>query len=205
MKTLAAWLCVAGGILWGLKPLYDWLVIGRQMNTGYLAGDWTDYVKFAFPFLCLGGVYVLYALYGNKLRKSLVVLALALICNGLFHFFEIYSPDSGIPFGLLFLFSGSVLLVIGALVLMCQLNANKEIRRSLFRLGAALFVVALLFCVSPFLMGMFSEQVYTVLVISLMMAVGFVLAAVGGVLLRVVGSNEVIKNTQVEKQQKPQL
>ena len=195
MKTLAGWICVAGGILWGLKPLYDWLVIGRQLNTGYLASDWTDYIKFAFPLFCLGGIYVLYVLYGNKLRKALVILAMALIFNGLFHFFEIYYPNSGVPFGLLFLFSGTVLLVIGSLVLMRQLKANKEIPRSLFRLAFALFVVTLLFCVSPFLMGMFSEQVYTVLLISLMMGVGFVWAGIGGVLLWNISSKKFSPKT----------
>lgn len=195
MKTVAAWLCVAGGILWGLKPLYDWLVIGRQINTGYLARDWTDWIKFAFPLLCLGGIYVLYALYGKKLRKSLVVLALALLSNSMFHFFEIYFPDSGIPFGLLFLFSGTVLLLVGALVLMRQLHSNKEIHRSLFRLASALFVVTLLFCLSPFLTGMFSEQLYTVLLISLMMGIGFVWAGIGGALLKYVFSKKFSPKT----------
>lgn len=202
---MAAWLCIAGGILWGLKPLYDWLVIGRQMNMGYQASDWSDYIKFAFPFLCLGGVYVLYTLYGKKLQKSLAILALALICNGLFHFFEIYYPDSGIPFGLLFLFSGTVLLVIGALVMVLQLLKNKEIPRSLFRLASALFGVSLLFCVSPFLTGVFSEQVYTVLLISIMMAIGFVWAAIGGVVLRMIGRKELSKKKNIETDQKTQL
>lgn len=195
MKIVAAWLCVAGGILWGVKPLYDWLVIGRQINMGYLASDWTDYIKFAFPLLCLGGIYVLYALYGKKLRKSLVILALALICNSMFHFFEIYFPDSGIPFGLLFLFSGTVLLLIGALVLMRQLRSTKDIHRSLFRLASALFVVTLLFCVSPFLGGVLSEQVYTVLLISLMMGIGFVWAGIGGVLLMYIFSKKLSPKT----------
>lgn len=193
MKIVAAWFCVAGGILWGLKPLYDWLVIGRQINMGYLASDWTDWIKFTFPLLCLGGIYVLYTLYGKKLRKSLGILALALICNSMFHFFEIYFPDSGIPFGLLFLFSGTVLLVMGSLVLMRELNRNKEIHRSLFRLVSALFILTLLFCVSPFLTAMFSEQVYTVLLISLMMGVGFVWAGIGGVLLMAIGEEPLFE------------
>lgn len=195
MKALAAWLCVAGGILWGMKPLYDWLVIGRQLNMGYLASDWTDYVKFAFPLLCFGGIYVLSVLYGKKLRKSLVILSLALMCNSMFHFFEIYFPDSSIPFGLLFLFSGTVLLLIGALVLMSQLHSNKAIHSSLFRLAAAMFVVTLLFCVSPFLMEMFSEPVYTMLLISLMMGIGFVWAGIGGVLLMQIFSKKFSAKT----------
>jgi len=48
MKKLYAVLCVIGGLLWGLKPGYDWLVNGREINTGYTPSDWII-VNFCFP------------------------------------------------------------------------------------------------------------------------------------------------------------
>lgn len=62
MKKMLAWLCLIGGLLWGAKPVYDWVVLGRKINTGYKVFDWTDYIKFAFPLLCLGGILILLSL-----------------------------------------------------------------------------------------------------------------------------------------------
>lgn len=205
MKTMAACLCIVGGILWGMKPLYDFVVIGRQINTGYFASDWTDYVKFVFPLLCLGGIYVLHVLYSRKLKNPLLLLSAALVFNGLFHFFEIYFPDTGIPFGLLFLFSGTVLLAVGSFMLMRRISFHKEIPRVLLWLTRTLFAVTLLFCLSPFLTGLFQEQFYTMMLISLMMAVGFIWAGIGGALLAAIQGKADAADPQVENSQNLQL
>lgn len=186
MKTGAAWLCVIGGMLWGLKPVYDWLVLGRKVNTGYMASDFTDWIKFLFPLLCLGGLYVLYALYKEKVRKSTIILAAALFLNGLFHFFEIYFTGSGIPFGLLFMFSGTLLLLVGAGFLVIQLHGSKDIPRSLARLAETLFAVTLLFCLLPFVSESLPEALLTPVMVALMLLVGFIWAAMGAVLASIV-------------------
>lgn len=175
-----------GGVLWGLKPLYDWLVLGRRVNTGYMASDFTDYIKFLFPLLCLGGLYVLYSLYKEKVRKSAFILAAALLFNGLFHFFEIYFTDSEIPFGLVFMFSGTVLLLIGAGFLVIQLHGSKDIPRSLARVAEILFAVTVLFCLLPFVSGSLPEALLTPVMVALMLLVGFIWAAMGAVLVNIV-------------------
>ncbi|MGI2328405.1 hypothetical protein [Planococcus sp. YIM B11945] len=186
MKTVAAWFCIVGGLLWGLKPLYDWLVLERTINRGYVASDMTDYIKFVFPLLCFGGLAVLYSLYKNTARKSVIILAAALLFNSLFHFFEIYSPGSGIPFGLLFMFSGTVFLLMGALVLVVELKRTKGVPRQLGRLAETLFAATLLFCIFPFVSGIFTDAAATPILVALMLAVGFIWSAIGFSLLKIV-------------------
>jgi hypothetical protein len=187
MKKLAAWSCLVGGLLWGMKPLYDWLVLDRRINTGYTTFNFTDYIKFIFPLLCLGGLFVLLSLYKKKVRNSVIILTLALVLNGLFHFFEIYYVNSGIPFGLLFLFSGILFLLIGAIFLVLQLKGIKSILRPLFWLSWALLLNTILFCLLPFVSGGLSEEILTPIMVGLMMLTGFIWAAIGGVLIKIVG------------------
>lgn len=184
MKTAAAWLCVVGGVLWGLKPLYDWIVLDRSVNTGYAASDFTDYVKFLFPLFCLGGLFVLFKLYKEWIKKSARILALALLFNSLFHFFEIYFTDSGIPFGLLFLFSGTLLLVVGARLLAIELRRRKEVPRLLPLLADGLFAVTLLFSLLPFVSGSLPEAALTPIMVALMLMIGFSWAGMGAVLVK---------------------
>lgn len=186
LRKLSAWLCFVGGMLWSLKPLYDWLILDRRINTGYVGTDISDYIKFTFPLLCLGGLFVLFSLYKNKVRKSVIILAVALLLNGLFHFFEIYYSGSAIPFGLLFMFSGTIFLLIGAITLVIQLKANEHIPRSLFWLAKALLVSTLLFCIFPFVQGSFSDELLTPIMVVLMMFVGFIWAIIGVVLIKII-------------------
>lgn len=186
MKRLAAWCCVAGGFLWGIKPLYDWLVLGRMINTGYAPSDATDYLKFLFPLLCLGGIHILQSIYKRKVRRSAIILAAAIIFQSLFHFFEIYALDSAIPFGLLFMFSGTVLLLIGAFLLKRELQTTEAAPRPLVRLAQSLFIITLLFCALPFLCGFLSDAIETPILILLMMGVGLIFSAIGLVLLKVI-------------------
>jgi peptidoglycan/LPS O-acetylase OafA/YrhL len=183
LRRLTAWFCLVGGLLWGLKPLYDWLVLNRTINTGYTASDVTDYIKFIFPLLCLGGIFVLYSLYKNKIRKSIILLTLAILLNSLFHFTEMYFYGTDIPFGLLFLLTGLVFQLIGALTLTVQLKGIESHPRSLYRLAACLFVTTLLICLLPFVSGSFPEVILTTIMVVLMMLIGFTWAVIGGVLI----------------------
>ncbi|MFD1739519.1 hypothetical protein ACFSCX_23845 [Bacillus salitolerans] len=189
MRTIALWLCIIGGLLWGLKPLYDVLVLDRRINTGYLASDVTDYIKFLFPLFCLGGVFVLFSLYKKKVRASISILAVAVLFHGLFHFSEMYFPNSDIPFGLLFMFSGLVLLLIGAAFLVVQLRREKDIPRLLFRLAVVLFSITFLFCLLPFVSGVFTAELLTGLMVGFMLGIGITWSAIGIALLIIVKSD----------------
>src|SRR5690606_33278908 len=124
--------------------------------------------------------------------KSVIILSLALISNGLFHFFEIYAPDSGIPFGLVFMFFGMLLLLTGAYLLMRELKRVERVSHSLVRLVQALFGAALLFCISPFVSGLLSDTAATPLLVLLMMAVGWLWSGIGLMLLKAVRKRSAI-------------
>jgi len=186
LRKLSAWLCIVGGLLWGLKPVYDWLILDRRINTGYSASDFTDYIKFIFPLLCLGGVFVLFSLYKKRVRNAAIILVVAILLNSLFHFFEIYFTDSSIPFGLLFMFSGVIFLLIGGIFLAIQLKGDKHIPRSLRWCAEALFVTNLLFLIFPFVSGMVPDVILTPIMVGLMVLVGFTWAAIGTALVKLV-------------------
>lgn len=184
MRKLSAWLCIVGGLLWGLKPVYDWLILDRRINTGYIASDITDYIKFIFPLLCLGGVFVLFSLYKKRVRNAAIILVVAILLNSLFHFFEIYYTDSSIPFGLLFMFSGMIFLLIGGIFLVIQLKGDKRIPRPLLCCAKALFVNTILLCIFPFVSGMLPDVILTPIIVGLMMMIGFIWAVIGAVLVK---------------------
>ena len=183
MRKLSAWLCIMGGLLWGLKPVYDWLILGRRINTGYNPSDITDYIKFIFPLLCLGGVFVLFSIYKKRVRNAAIILVVAILLNSLFHFFEIYYTDSSIPFGLLFMFSGIIFLLIGGIVLAFQLKGDKSTSRPLLFCAEALIVNTLLILILPFVSGSLPDVILTPIMVGLMMLVGFIWAAIGAVLI----------------------
>lgn len=195
MRSLSARLCIVGGLFWGLKPLYDWLLLDRRVNTGYLASDLTDYIKFLFPLLCLGGIFVLSSLYQKKVCLSTIILSISLLFNGLFHFFEVYITESSIPFGLLFMFTGTLFLFIGSISLVVQLKHIKSIPRPLFWLAQALFVITLLFCLFPFVSRSLPISLLTPIMVGLMMLVGLIWASIGGVLLKKIKKDSSITKT----------
>lgn len=92
------------------------------MNTGYIPSDPTDYVSFIFPLLCIGGLITVYSLYKKEVRNSILILTAAVILSASFHFFEIYFYDSGLPFGFIFLFTGTLSMIIGSGYLFFQLR-----------------------------------------------------------------------------------
>jgi hypothetical protein len=186
MKKLFAWCCVFGGLLWGAKPVYDWLILGREINTGHTVFDWTDYIKFAFPLLCLGGIMILVSLYKKQVKVSAIILFISLILNGLFHFSEIYLTNLSIPFGLLFLLTGTITLLIGATGLVFQLKKITTIPRRLYNLALVLSVTTLFMCLLPFVSHLLNDTIETPIMVGIMMLIGFVWAAIGGVLLRTI-------------------
>jgi hypothetical protein len=196
MNKLYAWLCVMGGLLWGAKPVYDWLVLGRVINTGYTAFNWTDNIKFAFPLLCLGGIRILISLYKKQVRGSAIILFISLILNGLFHFSEIYLTNLSIPFGLLFLLTGTFTLLLGSILLVFQLKKERNIPRVLYHLALGLSITTLSMCLLPFVSPILNDTIETPIMVSIMMLIGFIWAAIGGVLHRTLSTNSLITPSQ---------
>jgi hypothetical protein len=188
MKKLYAILCVIGGLLWGLKPGYDWLVIGREINTGYTPSDWTDYSKFLFPLLCVGGIMVLFNLYKKSIKASATILTISLILHTLFHFSEIYMLDSNIPFGLLFLFTGLITMVFGSIILCRQLKRIQTVPRSLAHSALLLMISTLLFCLLPFVSMGLDDSIEGPIMVFLMFLGGVSWSAIGASLLSIVNS-----------------
>jgi hypothetical protein len=198
MKKLLSLMCVFGGLLWGTKPIYDWLVIGRRINMGYTASDWTDYIKFAFPLLCLGGVVVLRSFYKKQVKVSALILFISLLLQALFHFAEIYLTGSGIPFGILFLFTGMVTHIIGSTGLFFALKKDRTIPKILSKLAISLSITTLLFCLLPFVSHTLDDAVEAPIMVGLMLLMGLIWAAMGGVLYRFAGLDTSNSNTTVQ-------
>lgn len=198
MKKWLSLLCLVGGLLWGAKPVYDWLVIGREINTGYTAFDWTDYIKFVFPLLCLGGVIVLLALYKKQVKVSAIILFISLVLHALFHFAEIYLTDSGIPFGVLFLLTGMITLLIGSTSLFLKLKKDKTIPKILYKLALSLSITTLLFCLLPlFVSQPLNDAIEAPIMVGLMMLIGLIWAAIGSALYQIIslGTSNLSLNT----------
>lgn len=182
MNKILALLCVIGGVLWGVKPIYDMLFNGRRMNTGYTPSDPTDYIKFIFPLLCLAGLVVMKSLYQKQVRNSVIILYVAVILTGLFHFFEIYFHDSDLPFGFIFLFFGTVGLIIGSLTMFIQLRkrASRFLVWSVFLIFLNNFLIIILSLLTEVLPTEFTDPVLA----SLMISIGFIWALVGVAILK---------------------
>jgi hypothetical protein len=197
MNKLYAWLCLFGGLLWGAKPVYDWLVLGREINTGYIVFDWSDYIKFTFPLLCLGGILILVSLYKKLVKGSSIILFASLVLNSLFHFSEIYLINMSIPFGLLFLLTGTITLLIGSCSLFLQLRKVSNIPRVLYHLAFGLTVATFSMCLLPFVAHILNDTIETAIMVGMMMLIGFIWAAIGGVLHRILSIESVnIPQTQ---------
>jgi hypothetical protein len=188
MKKIYAILCVFGGLFWGIKPGYDWLVIGREINTGYIPSDWTDYIKFIFPLLCIGGLMVLFSFYKKAFKASVTILTISLVLHTLFHFSEVYMLDSTIPFGFLFLFTGLFTTLIGSIILCRQLKRNQSIPRSLYHSAVFLMTSTLLFCLLPFVSMSLDDAIEGPIMVLLMFLGGVSWSAIGVSLLSILKS-----------------
>lgn len=134
--------------------------------------------------LCLGGILILLSLYKKHIKVSAAILFISLILNALFHFSEIYLSNSNIPYGLLFLLSGTITLLIGSISLVLQLKKETTIPRILYRLALGLSITTFLMCLLPFVSQIINDTIETPIMVGLMMLIGFIWAAMGGSLLR---------------------
>lgn len=186
MKIKIAWISTIGGLLWGVKPIYDALYNGRTMNTAYTPSDPTDYLFFIFPLLCIGGLMVVYSMYQEKVRNSVMILIAAVILSGCFHFFEIYFYGSGVPFGFIFLFTGTICMIIGSIYLFLQLKKVDGARSLLSWISIALFIDNFLLIVTAFLTEVLPAEITNPIAIILLVSVGFIWATFGLATLRLV-------------------
>jgi len=183
MNRILAWLCVVGGLLWGAKPIYDGLIIGRKLNTGYIPEDPTDYVKFIFPFLCLSGLMIIHSLYKKKVRIAVILLSAAVIFSGLFHFFEIYFYDSGLPFGFVFLFFATIGMAVGSIFLFLPLRKMGSNTSLLTWCTLVLFLDNFLLLILAFMTEILPIEITNPIMVVLMVSVGFIWASIGLALL----------------------
>lgn len=179
MKKILGLFCVIGGFLWGLKPIYDAIFNGRRMNQGYIPSDLTDYISFIFPFLCIGGLMVVYSHYKKEVRNSVMILIAAVILSGLFHFSEVYFYGSDIPFGFIFMFTGTICMIIGSIYLFFQLKKVRGITSFLSWTAIALFLDNFLLIVLAFLTEVLPEQITNPIMAILMVSVGFIWSVLG--------------------------
>ncbi|WP_456277287.1 hypothetical protein [Bacillus sp. AK128] len=167
------WISLVGGLLWGIKPLYDWLFLDRVLHTGYQSSDPLDYVEFLFPLLCLSGLFVLVSKFKLKLTFSITLLTIAFVLNSTFHLFETYYSLSSVPYGLLFLLPGTAFLFTGALSLVFQLYKIEQNTKAIFYIAIAFSVSSGLLCLLPFAFFFLTEGVVTALTASMMTIIGF--------------------------------
>lgn len=194
MNKRLGWLCVIGGLLWGVKPIYDVLFNGRKMNEGYTPSDPTDYIAFLFPLLCIGGLMAVYSHYKKEVRNSVICLYAAVLLSALFHFFEIYFYDSELPFGFIFLFTGIFCMLIGSLYLFFQLRKIKPAACLLMWTAFLLFLDNLLLVVTAFLTEVLPEKITNPTSAALFILIGFIWAVFG---------LAVVKAGKLEQKQNP--
>jgi len=102
---------VAGGLLWAGKTLYDTLALGRGVDQGYAPTDPTDWIRFALPLLCIGGVLAA----GFVRRRGWAACSIAgLVLIASYFAAETFLFGRSAPYGLLLLFPGFVLSFAGA-------------------------------------------------------------------------------------------
>ncbi|KAA9022039.1 hypothetical protein [Niallia endozanthoxylica] len=183
-KIILGWLCVISGLLWGVKPIYDVLFNGRRVNQGYTPSGPTDYIFFLFPLLCIGGLVVIYSLYKREVRNSVVILSAAVILSALFHFFEIYFYGFNLPFGFIFLFTGTICMMIGSIYLFRQLRTIILTANVLSWTAIALFLDNLLLIVLTFLTEALPEKITNPILAILMVSIGFIWAMFGLAVLK---------------------
>ncbi|WP_246943889.1 hypothetical protein [Bacillus pinisoli] len=168
------WLSLVGGLLWGLKPIYDLLILDRRIYTGYPPSDHTDYVKFLLPLLCIAGLLMLAYKFHRPLTFSLTILTLALVSSSIFYYMETYQQFSDIPYMILFSLPGMILFFTGAFSLMVQIRRVADAQKTLFYLAITLTVLTVLYCILlPVGIFTLTEETLTVLMAITNMLIGF--------------------------------
>ncbi|MBM7662349.1 hypothetical protein JOC85_003156 [Bacillus mesophilus] len=172
MKTLY-WLSLLAGTLWGSKPLYDWLILKREIHIGYQPSGFFDHIEFIFPVLCLSVLYLLGSTFKKQLTFSITILTIGLLLNSIFYYIETFHSLSSIPYGHLFLLPSTAFLFTGAVSLAFQLYKLKEVAKAVFYIGIVFSVSTGLLCLLPLAVIFLSESVVTPLTASIMTIIGF--------------------------------
>jgi hypothetical protein len=172
LKTLC-WLSLLGGISWGSKSTFDWLILKREIHTGYLPSGFADHIEFLFPLLCLSGLLVLSSKFKKQLTFSITILTIALLMNSMFHYVETYLSLSSVPYGLLFLLPSTAFLFTGALSLVLQLRKVEDVSKALFYITILFSVSSGILCLLPLAVIFLTESVITPLTASVMTIISF--------------------------------
>jgi hypothetical protein len=183
MRIFCAWLGLIGGVLWAFKSGYDWLGLGRLIHTGYPPSDPTDYVVFLFPLLCAGSVLAMAQHSRIRFGMSPVLLAAGLMLNGAYYYAETYIRDSGVAYGLLFLSGGSLLNLAGLSMLVYRLRQSKAAPRSLRGIAGTLFLVTILFLLSPFATESLQVEAATAITVVLACLIGLCWSGLGAIMI----------------------
>jgi len=189
MKTIGAIACLAGGLLWAAKMAFDWLGLDREVNRAYPPSHATDQIEFLVPLLCIGGVIALVGRWRGALGSSPALLTAGLALFAAFHYSDAHLTGASLPFGLLFMLTGHLLMIAGALLLARRLRRAADAPRALSAAAFAIFAAALATCLTPFAYGSLSNAGDTALTVCCTIASGLGWAALGGVLLGVESRN----------------
>lgn len=127
---------------------------------------------------------VVYSSHQGKVKNSVMILIAAVILSGCFHFFEIYYYGSDVPFGFIFLFTGTICMIIGSIYLFLQLKKVDGNRSILSWTALALFWDNFLLIVTAFLTEELPAEITNPIVAILLVSVGFIWAAFGLAALR---------------------
>lgn len=188
LRNLGSISLIIGGILWTGKPLYDWLILEREINTGYPPSNVVDYLSFLIPLFCLVGILGMFSVYGKKIGISSAILSLSLLLISTFYVSESYFYGSSIPSGLIFLFPGLLFLMIGAFILFSQIKHHKVIPRIFLKVALTLCALTLTFCISPFFTQQLDNKTATFITTLLMVLIGLIWSIFGICLFRLQGS-----------------
>jgi len=83
----------------------------------------------------------------------------SVILSGCFHFFEIYYYGSSMPFGFIFLFTGTMCMIIGSAYMFLQLKIADGTHRLLSWSAFALFCDNMLLIAKALLTGAVPEEI----------------------------------------------
>jgi len=189
LKKLLGWSGVVGGLLWGLKPIYDMSIHNRRWGQGYEPTHFLDYIAFLFPLLCIGGLIVIYGFYKKAVRNSIIFLIVAVILNAGFTFSETYFYGSGLPFGLIFMLTGLLSTMIGTIYFVLQLKRASDSNLLLSGGAITLFLVNFLLVAFGFLSDVFPKDLVDFISETLFVSVGFIWSLFGASALILTNKN----------------
>ena len=119
MKRWSAILLITGGLTWGLKAFYDWIVLDRLIHYGYDAAI-TDYIFAFVPLLIAVGTIGCLSIYRGEVaaygRKGLGTAAAGSFLLSISFIAAAWFPGTGIGYFSLLGGPGFILVFIGFLL-----------------------------------------------------------------------------------------